>query len=135
MEKSPAAYLGYLLIRRAALLSDRFTEVLRRHGLTSRQFSALAVVASVRLESKAQLAREIVMTPQSVGTLIEVLEKRGFVTVNTDGGGGSVLTLEPAGERILKEAYESVDLLDREIRAHLGDQYESLRQILLQWGV
>jgi len=127
--RGPADYVGYEIIRRADKLSSRFTQALRPHGLTSRQFSALAVIDSGTTRTNADLARAIVMTPQSVGTLLDVLSERGLI----ERAGRSQISLSDAGRAVLREAYSTVDRLDKEVRAILGEDYEHLARILGKW--
>lgn len=114
-------------------MSARFTEALRAHGLTSRQFSALAVIDAGTTRSNAELARAIVMTPQSVGTLLEVLQERGLIEKSDDAGFRSSYSLTASGRDLLSTAYVTVERLDREIRASLGPDYELLARILRDW--
>lgn len=132
-ERGPDTYLGYEFIRRADTLSARFTQALREHGLTSRQFSALAVIAAGTTHSSAELARAIVMTPQSVGTLLDVLESRGWVHRASGTGSRLSTTLSESGQEKLASAYVTVDRLDREVRAALGSDYDELTRILRAW--
>lgn len=128
-------YLGYQLIRRASLLSDRFNRALRAHNLSSSQFSALAVIATGKVESNAHLAREIVMTPQSVGTLLEVLEKRGFIDRSKAGGQNFSFSLTDGGLLALSNAYEIVNQIDGEIRANLSENYDLVLGVLKKWVI
>ena len=130
---TPAAFVGYELIRRAGLLSARFTDALRPHGLTSRQFSALAVIDAGTTRSNAELARAIVMTPQSVGTLLEVLQQRGLIEKTDDALPRQSFQLTAAGRDSLSAAYVTVQRLDGEVRGALGADYQHLARILNDW--
>lgn len=117
--------LEYVLMRVADHLQRRFTDVLRPHGLSPRQFSALAVLAHAPQTTAADLARAVLVKPQSVGPLLDQLEEAHLVRRADRRGRGvpAPVTLTEAGRERLEEASRAVLALDAETRRVVGSDH------------
>jgi DNA-binding MarR family transcriptional regulator len=83
-------------------------------GLTPNQFGVLAVLrdeeGTGRASTQAELARQVLLRPQSTGELVASLVARGLVAREGPGGRGrpTGLGLTDAGRRVLDDAYPRV---------------------------
>ena len=68
----PDAQLGYVLVRCAEKMARAWHEALREHGVNPRQFSMLALLAHDPGLSQAELARRVMVTPQSMSESLTV---------------------------------------------------------------
>lgn len=118
----PDAQLGYLLVRAADRVSRHWSARLRANKINPRQFSMLAVLARDPGISQNELARRIMITPQSVGESISALVQAGLVSRSEAEPGRPVrLKLLAAGRRLLKKAYPVVEAVNQESFAELTD--------------
>ncbi len=87
-----------------------FTAVFAEVGLTPVQFGVLAVVHDTPGPTLAELARAVMVRPQSAGEVVEVLERRGLVRRDGPPGRGRrrPLTLTDAGRDVLAAAWPGV---------------------------
>ncbi|WP_406863670.1 MarR family transcriptional regulator [Streptomyces sp. HUAS MG47] len=74
-----AGRIGHTLKRAEQALIGRKTQVLRAYGLTVPQYAALLLLAHSDGMSAAQLARECMVTPQTMSTVLTNLEKGGLI--------------------------------------------------------
>lgn len=94
------------LVQTAHVAARRFTEVFAEAGLTPAQFGVLASLADGDDLSQADLARAVLVRPQSMGRLVAAMVARGLVDRAGPGGRGrrTGLALTPAGRRALDVA-------------------------------
>jgi DNA-binding MarR family transcriptional regulator len=91
-------------------VARRFHAVFGALGLTPTQFGVLAVLRdeedAAHGSTQAELARQVLVRPQSVGELVSSLVARGFVEREGPGGRGRAtgLRLTDAGRHALDEA-------------------------------
>src|SRR5688500_14519514 len=76
----PDSQLGYLLARAAARASRLWHTALRAHGINPRLSSALAVLAREPGLSQAELARRVLVTPQTMSESLNGLLRTGLIT-------------------------------------------------------
>jgi DNA-binding MarR family transcriptional regulator len=76
----PDTVTGWTLVRAHHAVARRFTANLAEAGLTPTQFGVLVQVAGGTGLSQAELARRVLVTPQSVGELLHSLERLGHIT-------------------------------------------------------
>lgn len=129
----PEEQIGYLLVRIAHALTQRWTHDLSAHGLTARQHGVLAALDSQPDISAGALARTVMITPQAMGELLSGLLERGLVDRSPPPGRGRAaqLRLTDAGRRVL-EAVRPVTV-DHNAPAALGlddDEAAQLRALL-----
>lgn len=109
----PDAQLGYLLVRAAREVSRSWLTAVQRHGINPRQFSTLAIVAREPTLSQGELARRVMVTPQSMSESIAGLITAGFLARETpEPGRAARLALTAAGRALLRKAYPIVKAAD-----------------------
>jgi DNA-binding MarR family transcriptional regulator len=110
----PDRQLGYLLVLAADQQSRAWHAALRSHGINPRQFSMLATLANDPGISQAELARRVVITPQSLSESLARLLDAGLVERGTpEPGRAAQLALTESGRRLLAEAYPIVEAFNR----------------------
>jgi DNA-binding MarR family transcriptional regulator len=115
------------LVQTAHLASLRFTEVFAAAGLSPAQFGVLASLADGDDLSQADLARAVLVRPQSMGRLISGMVAHGLVSRDGPGGRGrrTQLALTSAGRRALTAARPAAYALDRAATGALDDHQRS----------
>lgn len=110
----PEAQLGYLLVVCADQMSRAWHDALRSAAINPRQFSMLAVLARDPGISQAELARRVMITPQSVSESINRLITADLVTRGiAEPGRPAQLLLTDAGRALLRHAYPVVEDFNR----------------------
>lgn len=71
--------LTWSVVRVARLVGQRMTDALAAHGLNPIQFGVLAHLAIDAELTQADLARSVLVRPQSVAPLLDGLEERGLI--------------------------------------------------------
>lgn len=71
--------LGYLVLDVARLMTARFDEKARAHGITRAQWSLIAALVRAEGSSQARLAELMDITPISVGRLVDRMARAGWV--------------------------------------------------------
>ncbi|MEU4537779.1 MarR family winged helix-turn-helix transcriptional regulator [Streptosporangium sp. NPDC023825] len=99
------------LIQTSYLVARGFTEVFGAVGLTPVQFGVLASLADGDDLSQAELARTIMVRPQSLGEVATSLIERGLVERDGPGGRGrrAALRITAAGRTLLERALPGVE--------------------------
>lgn len=116
----PESQLGYLLVRAADHVSRPWATALRAHGINPRQFSMLAWLAQAPGLSQAELARRVMVTPQSMSESLTALMDAGWIARRAlERGHAAELQLTPQGRRLLTKAYPVVLATNRESFAGL----------------
>ncbi len=102
------------LIQTSHVVARRFTEVFAEAGLTPTQFGVLAALADEPDLSQADLARIVLVRPQSMTHLIASLLERGLVNRQGPGGRGrrTGVQLTAAGQQALQTALPGVHALN-----------------------
>ncbi|MCF7548560.1 MarR family winged helix-turn-helix transcriptional regulator [Pseudonocardia sp. WMMC193] len=105
----PDGQLGYLMVRAADHVARPWQAALREHGINPRQFSTLALLAREPDMSQGELARRVLVTPQSMSESLRGLVASGLIS-RDDGGPGkaAVLRLTDKGRGLLSRAYPVV---------------------------
>lgn len=103
--------MGYLLVRVGHALAQRWTQALAPFGLSARQHGVLAVLARQPDIGVGALARQVMITPQSMGTLVTGLEERGLVRRRQPSGRGHAASLDVtgAGHELLARVQDVVE--------------------------
>lgn len=78
----------WTMVQTAHLASRRFAEIFAAAGLTRAEFAVLACVADGDDLSKADVARAILLRPQSVARVVDALVTAGLLTRAGAGGRG-----------------------------------------------
>lgn len=102
------------LVQTAHLASRRFTDVFAAAGLSPAQFGVLASLADGDDLSQADLARAVLVRPQSMGRLIASMVAQGLVARDGPGGRGrrTGLVITAAGRRALDTARPAAHALN-----------------------
>ena len=109
--------------RAARALARRFDEVLRPVGLTSGQFSLLMSLNRPRPAGMGAVASLLAVDRTTLTAALKPLERRGLVAVaaDPDDKRGRLLTLTPAGRRLLARATPIWERTHAEVEARLAD--------------
>jgi len=128
----PDEQLGYLLVRAADQASRRWHAALRAHGVNPRQFSVLAMLARDPGLSQAELARRVLVTPQSMSESLAGLVRAGLIAREPpEPGLPAQVSLTEAGRDLLAAAYPVIGSVDRATFAALtGRERDDLRRLL-----
>ena len=102
------------LMQTAHVVGLRFVEMFAAVDLTPTQFAILMHLDDDEGLTQAQLARRVLVRPQSMGILVTGLLARGLVGRDGPGGRGrrSGVTLTDAGREALQRAWPAVRALN-----------------------
>jgi len=133
LEKS----LGYLLKEASSALRAAMEEVLRPLGMSVTRYACLELLAQRPGLSNSELARGAFVTRQSMNTLLQALEREGYVTRPAEAPVGRALPtrLTPLGRRSLDEATVAVRSVELRMVAGLtgaeqSDAFRALRTMV-----
>ena len=112
--RSPDDAVGWTVVRLAHVLSRQFEQAMQAVALTPTQFGVLSEVAREPGIGSGELARRVLVTPQSVGELVASLERAGHLDRDRSGGRGrrAAITLTAQGRSVLRQAYRIVAALN-----------------------
>jgi DNA-binding MarR family transcriptional regulator len=115
------------------VLTRRFEAAMRPFGLTASQFGVLATIAAEPGIGSGQLARRVLVTPQSVGELVAALETADIVARDRSGGRGRRvgIDLTPRGRVVLDAASHAAAALDSPAVLDLSPQEAATLNTLL----
>lgn len=101
--------LMWSLIRAARRAGQIVSDALRPHGLNPVQFGVLAQLAAAGMMTQAQLARAVLVRPQSMAPLLTEMEELGLITRSQmrERGRSNPVALTDAGAQRLREAWPS----------------------------
>ena len=107
----------------ARALARRFDEALRPLGLTNGQFSLLMSLNRPRPAGMGAVASLLAVDRTTLTAALKPLERRGLVAVaaDPDDKRGRLLTLTPAGRRLLARATPIWERTHAEVEARLAD--------------
>jgi len=107
----------------ARALARRFDEALRPLGLTNGQFSLLMSLNRPRPAGMGAVASLLAVDRTTLTAAPKPLERRGLVAVaaDPDDKRGRLLTLTPAGRRLLARATPIWERTHAEVEARLAD--------------
>ncbi len=112
--------ISYVLGRLDLALRRSLSEGLASVGVTLPQYTALSVLRDRGALSNAQLARRVLITPQSTIKVIAALEGKGLITRVPDPDHGRILRtlLTPSGQDVL----HACDRVAAQIEARMLEQ-------------
>lgn len=101
---------AWTLIRAAHRVEQQLTELFASRGLSPVQFGVLAHLATGVPLTRAQLAREVLVRPQSIAGVLDGLTARGLVLDRGRRGKGrpNPVTISPQGREVLTEVWPAV---------------------------
>jgi DNA-binding MarR family transcriptional regulator len=129
--------LMYLVKRLEMAERARMEEVLRPHGVTLHQYTALSILERRQGLSSAQLARRHFVTPQAMNQMVATMERDGLIERRPDEVNRKILRawLTEHGARVLRKCHELVDELETRMLTGLtarqaGELQRSLERCL-----
>lgn len=104
------ALVGWSIIRAAHRVERDLTALLAERGLTPVQFGVLATLATTAPCTQAELARTVLVRPQSIAGVVTTMIRRGLLARTGPGGRGrpTPLTLTDRGRQALTGAWAEV---------------------------
>jgi len=129
-----APLITYLVKRAESAIRARLDTLLRTHGLTTVQYTALTVLAHREDLSSAQLARRSFVKPQTMHELVLGLERLGLIArrPSTDRRHVLLIRLTTEGREKLDECRGDVDRLEARMVADLSDAEVTMFRSLLE---
>lgn len=132
-EQELQSRLGTFIKRAEQALIAAKTAALGPHHLTVPQYSALLLLDYIPEASAAQLARACLVTPQTIATVVENLEHKGFVSREPSAMHRRVLSvrLTEAGRSAVRAADRDAKAVEARLLASFtADEAGQLRQLL-----
>ncbi len=119
------------LIKRLEVASRALMETeLKDLDLTPAQYTTLSMLAGQAETSSADLAKRVLVTPQSMSEMIMALDRKGLIRRKENETNRRVLeiSLSPAGQALLEKADARVDAMEAALFSGLDDAaLETLR--------
>jgi DNA-binding MarR family transcriptional regulator len=129
--KSGTGFLLATVGRRVEFLWSTF---LREHGITTAEFTALAVLDSRGSCTQGQLAKDCEVDPRNMVATIKKLHTRGWVTIVADPSDGraKVLHATPGGHEVLQALYADLRPIEEAfMRSISPDGKQQLQRLLM----
>lgn len=130
--------LGYLLHRLAtSLRAEVSTKVLEPMELTFPQYICMRLLSHYPGRSNAELARDVMVSPQAMNMVVRGLQDRGLVTrpAEVSSGRSRPAVLTRAGRALLDRTTAGVRDAERRVLAGVGERDQrELRRILSDLG-
>ncbi|AFM16753.1 transcriptional regulator [Mycolicibacterium chubuense NBB4] len=136
MPDSEQQPLGYLLHRLAtALRADVTSSVLEPLNLTFPQYICMRILSRSPGRSNAELARDVMVSPQAMNMVVRGLQDRGLVKRpdEVSSGRSRPAELTREGETLLARTNEGIRAAEQRVLARLGERDQrELRRILAE---
>ena len=130
--------LGYLLHRlTTALRTDVTATVLEPLGLPFPQYICMRILSLYPGSSNAELARDVMVSPQAMNMVVRSLQDRGLVTRPATVAAGRSLPAEltQEGQALLKRTEAGIRAAEDRVLAPLNERDQrELRRILADLG-
>jgi DNA-binding MarR family transcriptional regulator len=127
--------LSYVIGRLERVLRRRLAAAVAPTGLTLPAYTALSVLQVQDGLSNAQLARNSLVTPQSMSEVLTLLVDGGFVRRRAEPGHGRIIRTEltAVGRRALERCDAAVDAVEQELLRELAPaEVANLRDVLIR---
>lgn len=124
----------YLIKRLEVAIRLMLERELRDLDLTPSQYTTLSMLAANGETSSSDLARRVLVTPQSMSEMIKALDRKSLIKRQESEGNRKVLdiALSPAGRALLEKAEARVDSLEATMFSAIApDQLETMRDRLV----
>lgn len=118
----PSGRLGHVIKRVEQALISRKTQVLRAYDLTVPQYTTLLLLSRADGMSAAQLARDTLVTPPTMATVLTNLESKGLVERQPSLLHQKVLVAKAT--RAGRAAVKKADLAALRVEKQLADAFE-----------
>ncbi|WP_369053422.1 MarR family winged helix-turn-helix transcriptional regulator [Kineococcus terrestris] len=127
--------LAWSLIRAAHRVERELTAVFAEHGLSPVQFGVLCHLAAGAEPTQAELARRVLVRPQSITGVLDGMVERGLVARGAERSKGrrNPLALTAAGHALLAEVWPVVREVDHPGRLGVSAaEAAALNRVLLR---
>jgi DNA-binding MarR family transcriptional regulator len=126
--RGPDGRVGYLLRQAHQAFRGAAQAALRPLGLTMPQYAVLSVADAVPGLSGAELARQCLLTPQTVNEIVTLLSAAGLIERRPDGRDKRLLRMlvTDAGRDLLVRARPAVHAVEARMTATLDDPDQAL---------
>jgi DNA-binding MarR family transcriptional regulator len=134
--EAAAPRLTYLIKQAELATRAHLDLVVRQHGVTTLQYTALSVLDRTPGLSSAQLARRSFVTAQAGNEMIASLERKNLIERHADTGHRRILStyLTAEGRAVLRACDQQVDEMERRMLTKLdATSRRNLRQALEAW--
>jgi len=130
----PPPLTTYLVKQVESAIRARLDAALRRHEVTTVQYTALTVLQHRGDLSSAQLARRSFVRPQTMHEVVVGLERQGLIEREPSADRRHVLLarLTPKGQQKLAECRSDVNLIEQEMVEDLTDAEQATLRSLLE---
>lgn len=118
------------LVQTHHVVARRFRDLFAAHGLTPTQFGVLACLRDGDSFTKAQLARAVLVTPQSMDPLIEGLLQRGLVERDGPTGRGRAAGIHITDKGWQLTARASADVVEFNAAERIGIPEGSIPELV-----
>lgn len=127
-------FLAWRVVRTGREMERALTDSIAEHELTTTQFGVLALLATGADFNQSELARAVLVRPQSMGTLITSLTERGLMSRRGPGGRGrrAYFDLTEAGRGLIENAWSQVTARHCPTRLGLDEEDAQTLDRLLQ---
>lgn len=125
----------YLIKRLEVSIRLMLERELRDLDLTPSQYTTLSMLAANGETSSSDLARRVLVTPQSMSEMIKALDRKSLIKRQESEANRKVLdiALSPAGRALLEKAEARVDALESAMfDAIAPEELETLRDRLVR---
>lgn len=114
MGRQPYDLPAWTLVQTYHRVARRFTEAFAEAGLTAHQFGVLVQLSIQPGASQAALARAVLVTPQSMGPLLQQMIEVGLARRAAPAVRGTAATVELTdhGRRVLRDTFPSVGAIN-----------------------
>nr|WP_269328233.1 MarR family winged helix-turn-helix transcriptional regulator [Kineosporia mesophila] len=129
------ALVTWSLIRAAHRAQRELTQLFAEHGLSPVQFGVLTHLSTGTPMTQAQLAREVLVRPQSISGVLDGLVHRGLISRSEGRSKGrrNPLTLTTAGHDLMSVVWPLVHAANQPDRLGLSaTETATLNEILLR---
>jgi DNA-binding MarR family transcriptional regulator len=119
--RGPEGRVGYLLRQAQHTLRAAMYQPLAEIGITAAQYSVLSVADAEPGLSGAELARDTMLTPQSVNAIVVLLERAGLLERRPDARDQRLrrIYVSPSGREVLAVARPAVWAVEQRMVASL----------------
>lgn len=125
---------AWTLVQAAHLAGRRFHEVFASQGLSAHQFGVLVALSRCPGISQGALARQILVTPQSIGEILTQMVTAGLIDRTSPARRGVAISVRitPHGRTTLQQTYPLVEAINTPTALGLNHQEAHTLNELLQ---
>lgn len=127
--------IGFLLATLGRKTEYNWGQFLKRHDITTAEFTALSVISTNSGLTQKQLAEDIEVDPRNVVTTIKKLQNQGWVKAAADQKDGRAknLSITDDGSRALGRMYKDLREIEAEFLQNISSgEIDQLQNLLLK---